>query len=154
MEALAALQNVVTGEDATGIKENCKLIRQFGGVAIVLGVMRRHLTHERVQCHACSLLWKLSFWDPENIPVITANGGLHLILAAMTAHPTVAKVQPASGSVFDWRSQFQYAATGVLREVVDLPAANKDGTRSPSPFMRCAPPLARLCPAYWRPAPR
>ena len=115
--------------------------------------MRDHLTKERIQCNACSLLWKvttpaaplidklvrtaqhsaeqllrlqLSFWDSENIPVITANGGLHLILAAMTAHPDYAKLQ--------------YAAAGVLRAIMGpARAANDRDMRSPSPFMRCAP---------------
>ena len=53
---------------------NCQLIREFGGIAVVrpaavvvilmiiwqiLSVMREHLTKERIQCNACSLLWKV-----------------------------------------------------------------------------------------------
>merc|ERR1712195_26868 len=123
VEAMAALQNVVSPENPSEILDNCAMIREFGGIGIVLSVMRDHLTKERIQCNACSLLWKLSFWDSENIPVITANGGLHLILAAMTAHPDYAKLQ--------------YAAAGVLRAIMGpARAANDRDMRSPSPFMR------------------
>merc|ERR1712166_1296176 len=122
LEAMAALQNVVSPENPSEILDNCAMIREFGGIGIVLSVMRDHLTKERIQCNACSLLWKLSFWDSENIPVITANGGLHLILAAMTAHPDYAKLQ--------------YAAAGVLRAIMGpARAANDRDMRSPSPFM-------------------
>lgn len=123
VEALAALQNVVSPENPSEILDNCSMIREFGGIGIVLGAMRDNLTKERVQCNACSLLWKLSFWDSENIPVITANGGMHLILAAMTAHPDYAKLQ--------------YAAAGALRAIMGpARAANDRDARSPSPFMR------------------
>merc|ERR1712195_309818 len=123
VEAMAALQNVVSPENPSEILDNCAMIREFGGIGIVLSVMRDHLTKERIQCNACSLLWKLSFWDSENIPVITANGGMHLILAAMTAHPDYAKLQ--------------YAAAGALRAIMGpARAANDRDARSPSPFMR------------------
>merc|ERR1712195_183401 len=140
VEAMAALQNVVSPENPSEILDNCAMIREFGGIGIVLSVMRDHLTKERIQCNACSLLWKLSFWDSENIPVITANGGLHLILAAMTAHPDYAKLQ--------------YAAAGVLRAIMG-PArmdAESEAMRSKSPVMRapvaepCSSPLGRKTP--------
>eukprot|EP00658_Telonema_sp_P-2_P055955 TRINITY_DN4446_c0_g1_i4.p1 TRINITY_DN4446_c0_g1~~TRINITY_DN4446_c0_g1_i4.p1 ORF type:complete len:329 (-),score=135.00 TRINITY_DN4446_c0_g1_i4:117-1103(-) len=92
VEALAALQNVVSPENPAEILDNCAMIRMFGGIGIVLSSMRDNLTKERIQCNACSLLWKLSFWDSENIPVITANGGMHLLLAAMTAHPDLSLI--------------------------------------------------------------
>merc|ERR1712086_432274 len=136
VEAMAALQNVVSPENPSEILDNCAMIREFGGIGIVLSVMRDHLTKERIQCNACSLLWKLSFWDSENIPVITANGGLHLILAAMTAHPDYAKLQ--------------YAAAGVLRAIMGpARAANYRDMRSPSPFMR-APMVEPPVPAHSR----
>lgn len=136
VEAMAALQNVVSPENPSEILDNCAMIREFGGIGIVLSVMRDHLTKERIQCNACSLLWKLSFWDSENIPVITANGGLHLILAAMTAHPDYAKLQ--------------YAAAGVLRAIMGpARAANDRDMRSPSPFMR-APMVEPPVPAHSR----
>jgi len=140
LEALAALQNVVSPEKPEEILMNCQLIREFGGIAVILNVMREHLTKERIQCNACSLLWKLSFWDVGNIPAITANGGLHLILAAMTAHPDYAKLQ--------------YAAAGVLRAIMG-PArmdAESEAMRSKSPVMRapvaepCSSPLGRKTP--------
>merc|ERR1711966_615089 len=136
VEALAALQNVVSPENPAEILDNCAMIREFGGVGIVLSTMRDHLTTERIQCNACSLLWKLSFWDSENIPVITANGGMHLILAAMTAHPDYAKLQ--------------YAAAGALRAIMGpARAANDRDARSPSPFMR-APMVEPPVPAQSR----
>lgn len=121
LEALAALQNVVSPEKPEEIVTNCLLIREFGGIAIILNVMRDHLTKERIQSNACSLLWKLSFWDGDNVPAITSNGGLHLILAAMTAHPDYAKLQ--------------YAASGVLRAIME-PREAADAARSKSPLMR------------------
>lgn len=136
VEALAALQNVVSPENPSEILDNCAMIREFGGIGIVLGAMRDNLTKDRVQCNACSLLWKLSFWDSENIPVITANGGMHLILAAMTAHPDYAKLQ--------------YAAAGALRAIMGpARAANDRDARSPSPFMR-APMVEPPVPAQSR----
>jgi len=136
VESMAALQNIVSPENPSEILDNCAMIREFGGIGIILSVMRDHLTKERIQCNACSLLWKLSFWDSENIPVITANGGLHLILAAMTAHPDYAKLQ--------------YAAAGVLRAIMGpARAANDRDMRSPSPFMR-APMVEPPVPAHSR----
>merc|ERR1711959_68455 len=136
VESLAALQNVISPENPSEILDNCAMIREFGGVGIVLSAMRDNLTHERIQCNACSLLWKLSFWDSENIPVILANGGMHLILAAMTAHPNYAKLQ--------------YSACGALRALMGPARSSNDrNTRSPSPFM-CAPSIEPPPPAPTR----
>lgn len=136
VEALAALQNVVSPENPSEILDNSAMIREFGGIGIILASMRDHLTNERIQCNACGFLWKLSFWDPENIPVILANGGMHLILAAMTAHPTYAKLQ--------------YSACGALRALMGPARSSNDrNTRSPSPFMR-APSIEPPPPAPTR----
>ena len=68
--------------------------------------------------------------------MITANGGMHLILAAMTAHPDYAKLQ--------------YAAAGALRAIMGpARAANDRDARSPSPFMR-APMVEPPVPAQSR----
>lgn len=136
VECLAALQNVVSPENPSEIMDNSAMIREFGGIGIILASMRDHLTNERIQCNACGFLWKLSFWDSENIPVILANGGMHLILAAMTAHPTYAKLQ--------------YSACGALRALMGPARSSNDrNTRSPSPFMR-APAIEPPPPAPTR----
>jgi len=136
VESLAALQNVVSPENPSEILDNSAMIREFGGIGIILASMRDHLTNERIQCNACGFLWKLSFWDSENIPVILANGGMHLILAAMTAHPTYAKLQ--------------YSACGALRALMGPARSSNDrNTRSPSPFMR-APSIEPPPPAPTR----
>lgn len=59
VESLAALQNVISPENPAEILDNCGMIREFGGIGIVLSTMRDNLTHERIQCNACSLLWKV-----------------------------------------------------------------------------------------------
>jgi len=136
VESLAALQNVVSPENPSEILDNSAMIREFGGIGIILASMRDHLTNERIQCNACGFLWKLSFWDSENIPVILANGGMHLILAAMTAHPNYAKLQ--------------YSACGALRALMGPARSSNDrNTRSPSPFMR-APSIEPPPPAPTR----
>ena len=61
VEALAALQNVVSPENPAEILDNSGMIREFGGIGIILASMRDHLTNERIQCNACGFLWKLAF---------------------------------------------------------------------------------------------
>ena len=76
---MAALRNLATNAD------NKVTTAAAGGVAAILGAMRRHASVEAVQAKACGVLQNLAI-DADNKVATAVAGGVAAILGAMRRH--------------------------------------------------------------------